>query len=96
MNLQEKDQTYIAGTYARFPVTVKSGKGSLVWDEDGKQYIDLSAGIAVNSFGIADEVWVEAVTAQLRTLQHMSNLYYTEPDVKLAELLCKKGYVTAN
>lgn len=90
MDTQTKDQQYIVGTYARFPVTVQSGKGSLVWDEDGKEYIDLSTGIAVDTFGVADEEWVAAVTAQLQKLQHMSNLYYTEPCADLAQLLCQR------
>ena len=90
MNIREKDQTYIANTYARFPVVIKSGKGSLVWDENGKQYIDLSGGIAVNTFGMADEEWIQAVTAQLGAVQHTSNLYYTEPCAELAELLCQR------
>ena len=66
------------------------GKGSLVWDENGKEYIDLSTGIAVDIFGVADEQWMAAVTKQLGTLQHISNLYYTEPCAKLAQLLCEK------
>ena len=86
--LQEKDRRYIANTYARFPVTIVSGKGSVVFDEDGKRYIDMGSGIGVTSFGIADEVWKNAVTAQLDLVQHMSNLYYTTPDAALAELLC--------
>jgi len=90
MNIQEKDQLYIANTYARFPVVIKSGKGSLVWDENGKQYIDLSGGIAVNTFGMADEEWIAAVTAQLGAVQHTSNLYYTQPCVDLAEKLCQR------
>ena len=90
MDIQKLDQTYIAGTYVRFPGTIVKGKGSLVWDENGKEYIDLSTGIAVDIFGVADEQWMAAVTKQLRTLQHISNLYYTEPCVKLAQLLCEK------
>lgn len=90
MDIQTIDKEYIANTYARFPLTVKSGKGSLVWDENGKEYIDLSTGIAVNTFGIADEEWIRAVTAQLGTLQHMSNLYFTEPCARLAQMLCEK------
>ena len=90
MNIQQKDQLYVANTYARFPVVITSGKGSLVWDENGKQYIDLSGGIAVNTFGMADEEWVSAVTAQLGTLQHTSNLYYTSPCADLAEKLCQR------
>lgn len=90
MNIQQKDQLYIANTYARFPVVITSGKGSLVWDENGKQYIDLSGGIAVNTFGIADEAWMAAVTAQLGAVQHTSNLYYTKPCADLAEMLCQR------
>ncbi len=89
-NLQEKDRQYIANTYARFPVALKSGKGSEVFDEDGKRYIDMGSGIGVTAFGIADDEWVAAVTAQLSTLQHTSNLYYTEPCVRLAEMLCTR------
>lgn len=90
MNTQQLDHTYIANTYARYPVTIVRGKGSLVWDENGKEYIDLSTGIAVDIFGVADEQWMAAVTKQLGTLQHISNLYYTEPCAKLAQLLCEK------
>ena len=90
MDTQKLDQTYIANTYARFPVTIVKGKGSLVWDDTGKEYIDLSTGIAVDIFGVADEEWMAAVTKQLGTIQHISNLYYTEPCVKLAQMLCEK------
>ena len=85
-----KDQQYIASTYKRFPLEIVSGKGSLVYGADGKEYIDMGSGIAVTSFGIADDEWQAAVTAQLATLQHMSNLYYTDPCIRLAELLCQK------
>ena len=84
------DRQYIAGTYHRFPLEIVSGHGSLVKDQSGKEYIDMGSGIAVTSFGIADEAWRQAVTEQLSTLQHMSNLYYTDPCVRLAELLSKK------
>ncbi len=90
VDLQNKDKAYILNTYARFPVSIVSGKGSEVYDEKGKRYIDMGSGIGVTAFGLCDDVWVNAVTAQLGTLQHMSNLYYTEPCVKLAELLCTK------
>ena len=85
-----KDQQYIASTYKRFPLEIVSGKGSLVYGANGKEYIDMGSGIAVTSFGIADDEWQAAVTAQLATLQHMSNLYYTDPCIRLAELLCQK------
>ena len=90
MNLFEMDRTYVAGTYNRFPIDIVSGKGSLVTDGKGREYIDMGSGIAVTSFGIADPEWTAAVEAQLHRVQHMSNLYYTEPCVKLAELLCEK------
>ena len=88
--IQERDRQYVAGTYNRFPVEIVSGKGSVVYDSDGKRYIDMGSGIAVTSFGIADETWAAAVTEQLHTVQHMSNLYYTAPCAELAELLCQK------
>lgn len=90
MNIKEKDSLYIANTYARFPLVLKEGKGSLVTDEDGKEYIDLGTGIAVNTFGFSDSEWVSAVTEQLNTIQHTSNLYYSEPCVTLAEMLCNR------
>lgn len=90
MNIIESDKNYIANTYARFPLVLKSGKGALLYDDTGKEYIDLGAGIAVNIFGAADEEWLAAVTAQASALQHTSNLYYTEPCVKLAEMLCER------
>ncbi len=89
MTTKELDHQYIAPTYARFPVEIVSGKGSLVWDDEGREYIDLGTGIAVNTFGIADEEWIAAVEAQLHAFQHTSNLYYTAPCAKLAQLLCQ-------
>lgn len=90
MSIMEMDQAYVAGTYKRFPVEIVSGKGSQVWDTNGKKYVDLGAGIGVTAFGIGDETWVRAVTDQLGKVQHTSNLYYTEPCAKLAKLLCEK------
>ena len=87
MNL---DRSYIAGTYNRFPVEIVSGKGCIVTDADGKEYIDLTSGIGVTCFGVADEKWQQAVIAQLGKVQHTSNLYYTSPDARLAKLLCEK------
>ena len=88
--LQIKDKSYVANTYARFPVEIVSGKGSVVYDADGKRYIDMGSGIGVTCFGIADDAWVKAVTDQLSCVQHMSNLYYTKPCADLAEHLCKR------
>ena len=89
-NIKDIDKEYIAGTYARFPVEIVNGKGSYVYDETGKEYIDMGSGIGVTSFGIADDKWVEAVKEQLSKVQHMSNLYYTSPCALLAKLLCEK------
>ena len=90
MNIKQLDQSYIAPTYARFPLNLVSGAGSLVQDDAGKEYIDLGTGIAVNTFGLCDDAWVQAVTQQLHTLQHASNLYYTGPCAELARMLCEK------
>ena len=90
MSVMERDQKYIANTYARFPLVLTEGKGVRVKDENGKEYIDLGSGIAVNTFGYADEHWARAVSEQLTKLQHTSNLYYTEPAVALAQTLCER------
>ena len=88
--LTNKDKTYVANTYNRFPVEIVSGKGSYFYDTNGKKYIDMGSGIGVYAFGTADDTWKEAVINQLDKLQHTSNLYYTEPCAELAELLCQK------
>ena len=88
MNIIEIDKQYIAGTYARFPLQLVEGKGSIVKDETGKEYIDLGTGIAVNGFGVADDEWKQAVISQLDKIQHTSNLYYSEPCALLAQELC--------
>ena len=90
MNTIDKDKTYVASTYNRFPVVLKEGSGSIVFDENGKKYIDLGTGIAVNTFGYSDKAWSEAVAKQASSLNHTSNLYYHGPCAKLAEMLCEK------
>ncbi len=89
-NLKQQDKQYIANTYNRFDLALTHGKGSYVYDQSGKQYIDLGSGIGVTAFGYADDMWVNAVKVQVDMLQHTSNLYYTEPCVKLAHVLCEK------
>ena len=84
------DKEYVAGTYGRFPVELVSGQGSILTGSDGKQYIDMGSGIGVTAFGTADPQWLAAVTAQAGKLQHVSNLYYTEPCALLAKALCEK------
>ena len=90
MSIIETDHQYVANTYKRFPVALIRGKGAKAWDENGKEYIDLGSGIAVNIFGYGDEKWKQAVTTQLDALPHSSNLYHTEPCGKLAKMLCER------
>ena len=90
MDIKTLDHQYVANTYKRFPVEIVSGYGSVVTDRDGKDYIDLGTGIAVNAFGMGDAQWQEAVIDQIHKFQHTSNLYYTEPCARLAQLLCEK------
>lgn len=90
-NIKSIDDSFVAQTYGRFPVEIVSGKGSLVYDSEGKEYIDMGSGIGVTAFGIADDEWKNAVVNQLSRVQHMSNLYYTEPCGALAKILCEKS-----
>lgn len=88
MNTKEKDLKYIMHTYGRYDVALAKGKGAVVYDEDGKRYIDVASGIGVNSLGFCDDGWVKAVTEQASTIQHMSNYFYCEQASTLAERLC--------
>lgn len=89
VDIQKKDQQYIANTYKRFPVSLVEGKGAIAKDPEGREYIDFTSGIGVNCLGYADEGWAAAVSAQAHKLQHTSNLYSTQPDVEVAEKLCR-------
>lgn len=88
--LKKKDGAYIAGTYNRFAAEIYEGEGATLRSEDGKEYIDFGSGIAVNSFGVNDKEWKQAVIAQIGRVQHASNLYFTRPQAELAEMLCGK------
>ncbi len=88
MNTKEKDLKYIMHTYGRYDVALAKGKGAVVYDEDGKRYIDVASGIGVNSLGFCDDGWVKAVTEQASAIQHMSNYFYCEQASNLAERLC--------
>lgn len=90
MNTQEKDKQFVANTYGRFPLEIVKGEGSIAYDKDGKRYIDLSTGIAVNTFGFCDKEWQNAIINQISTVQHTSNLFYTNPCADLAEMLCAR------
>lgn len=90
METKELDNDYVAHAYGRFDVTLNNGKGSTISDDNGKQYIDFGSGIGVTAFGICDDEWKAAVETQLDKMQHVSNLYYTEPCARLAKMLCDK------
>ncbi|MDR1721524.1 MAG: acetylornithine transaminase [Methanobrevibacter sp.] len=78
---------YIINTYGRQPIALSHGKGVLLWDNDGNEYIDLFAGIAVNNLGQAHPNIVKAIQRQSEKLIHVSNVYYNQRQLELAELL---------
>ncbi len=90
MSIKSTDNRYIAHTYKRFDIAIVKGEGALCWDDNGKEYIDMTSGIGVNAFGYSDPVWADAVAEQVRLLQHTSNLYYTAPCAELADILCTR------
>ena len=90
-DIKKLDDEYVMHTYGRYQVVIDNGKSSTCYAPDGKAYIDFTSGIGVNSMGFSDPGWVAAVTAQLQKFQHISNLYYTEPCVLAAKLLCEKS-----
>ena len=83
-------QSYIMGTYGRFPVAIDHGEGARLYDPEGREYIDFTSGIGVTALGYGNAPWAEAVAEQAKKLVHVSNLFYTEPPAKLAEILCKR------
>ena len=90
MSIKTTDERYVAHTYKRFDTAIVKGSGCICYDDNGKEYIDMTSGIGVNIFGYSDPVWAEAVAAQAKMLQHTSNLYYTVPCAELAEILCTR------
>ena len=89
-NIKLTDKEYVASTYGRFDLQIVRGEGSYVYDECGKEYVDMNTGIAVNTFGYCDKQWCDAVAEQLGMFQHTSNLYYSQPCVRLAKLLAER------
>ena len=96
INITEENQKiinlhdeYIMGTYARYPVVLVEGKGSVLKDADGKKYIDFTSGIGVNSLGASNDNWISAVSKQLNKIQHVSNYYYSDTSSRFAEKLVK-------
>ena len=90
MDIKATDKEYVMGTYNRFDLLIVAGEGCYCYDEKGKRYTDLLSGIGVNCLGYCDAKWADAVAKQAHTLNHTSNLYYTEPCVKLAKALCER------
>ena len=90
-DIKKLDDAYVMHTYGRYQLAIDHGKSATCYAPDGKAYIDFTSGIGVNSMGFSDPGWVAAVTAQLQKFQHISNLYYTEPCVLAAKLLCEKS-----
>lgn len=92
-SVKETDKKYVMNTYNRYDLEIVEGMGCNCYDVDGKEYLDLSSGIGVNSLGFCDMGWVDSVTQQVCKLNHTSNLYYSQPCALLAEKLCKRtGY----
>ena len=92
--LQEEEKKYIINTYNRSPENnplIVRGKGTLLWDENGKQYLDFVGGLAVNAFGHAYPPVVSAAREQMERIIHASNLYYTAPQVELAKCLVENS-----
>ena len=81
---------YVMNTYGRFPVAIDRGEGARLYDFEGNEYIDFTSGIGVTDLGYGYQPWVDAIAEQAKKLGHVSNLFYTEPPAKLAEILCKR------
>lgn len=87
----EAGQQYVMNTYGRLSLALVKGQGARVWDADGKEYLDFVAGIAVNALGHNHPALTKAITEQAAQLLHVSNLYWIEPQVKLAKLLVENS-----
>ena len=87
--IKNDEQKYMMHTYGRFQTALVSGKGATAKDASGREYIDFTSGIGVNSLGYCDGGWVKAVTLQANTLQHISNLYYSPLQTQVSKKLCE-------
>jgi acetylornithine/N-succinyldiaminopimelate aminotransferase len=92
MRLMDETDKYIFSTYKRFPIVLVKGKGTKVWDQDGKEYLDFVSGLAVCSLGHCHPKVVEAIEAQAKTLLHVSNLFHVKPQIELARLLVENSF----
>ena len=93
--LRELDHQYVIQSYGRNPIAVDHGRGATLYGSDGREYIDFASGIGVLSVGTANPKWTQAVSEQADRLGHISNLYYSEPYVRLAEKLCTRSGMAA-
>jgi predicted acetylornithine/succinylornithine family transaminase len=89
--VRELDTRWVLGTYARQPLSLERGEGAWVWDTEGRKYLDLTAGIAVNALGHADPLVVAAIHEQASRMAHTSNLYFTPLHGRMAQVLCRHG-----
>ena len=86
--IRNDEQQYMMHAYGRFQTALVSGKGAVAKDVDGKEYVDFTSGIGVNCLGYSDDGWVKAVSEQVATLQHISNLYYSPLQTEVSKKLC--------
>jgi acetylornithine/N-succinyldiaminopimelate aminotransferase len=91
-NIKEKSDSLFMNTYGRYPAVMVEGRGCMLKDEDGREYLDFVAGIAVCGLGHCHPAVTEAIVAQAGRLVHVSNLYYTVPQTELAELLVANSF----
>ena len=89
-NIKNQADNSLMPTYAHFPVSIEKGNGATFIDSEGNEVIDFGSGIGVNSLGYNNEGWIDAVTEQLKKVQHTSNLYYNSTVAEYAEMLTKK------
>ena len=90
MNIKQLADNFVMNTYSRFPLTFVDAKDVYLYDENGKEYLDFTSGIAVNALGYGNEKLINAAKEQMEKFFHTSNLYYTEPMAKLAQKLVEK------
>ena len=90
-----RDTQCVMQTYGRFPIAIDHGQGALLYDVEGREYVDFTAGIGVNCLGYGNWQWASAVGAQALRLAHVSNLFYSEPYIALAEQLCARSGLSA-
>ena len=85
-----QDSQSVMQTYGRFPVAIDHGEGACLYSPEGKKYIDFTSGIGVNCLGYGNKKWLAAITEQAVKLQHLSNLYYSEPYIQLSKVLTER------